>query len=217
MLRDLQDEISSRITATQRFAQATCRQRPGDDLLASQVARGMVWVQLYAIWEYTIIHAVREAILQARTHEHTVRSLKPEVLSIVLDNRIKSALDSRDKTVWANRIALFVEACCDQIAKWDENVFPTDGSHFRKEQVQTIWAVFGISEPIVPNQRHLGLIDNMVDFRNEIAHGRETPESIGSRFSADDMMDKVAEANELCLYVADTIIGHCTTGRNLCR
>ena len=60
-------------------------------------------------------------------------------------------------------------------------------------------------EPIVPEQRHLGRIMELVENRNAIAHGRRTPEDVGRSYSKQDIEDRISDIFDICIYIVETI------------
>jgi len=94
----------------------------------------------------------------------------------------------------------------------DNTLFPNDGSHYRANQLRTIWNIFGITLPIVPNIQLIGRIDELVDKRNAIAHGRETARAVGSRHSTAEMEVRFRDTEIIAYYVIDTMNTYCLTG-----
>lgn len=81
---------------------------------------------------------------------------------------------------------------------------PTDGQNFRYRQLESIWKTFCIQDPILPHGSTGGRIQEMVDLRNSIAHGNESPVEIGKRFTADDLQIRFDVIDEYCNYVIIT-------------
>ncbi len=85
-----------------------------------------------------------------------------------------------------------------------DEIMPTDGQNFRYRQLESIWKTFCIQDPILPHGSTGGRIQEMVDLRNSIAHGNESPVEIGKRFTADDLQIRFDVIDEYCNYVIIT-------------
>lgn len=214
MFTDLQDEINRRCLATERFFDSACR--PGDAQVAA-TAKGIAFVQLYAVYEYTTKRAVQAALQEMRAAAHPVGDLAPELLSLALHTSVSSIIDSGRKTQWNRRMALFTKSCSTDPIDVPDNAFPNDGSHFRIQQLRTIWAIFGITDPVVPTVLMAPLIAELVENRNAIAHGRKTAHEVGRRYSKAEIKRKNDQTKQICTHIVSTIENHCSNPANLMR
>jgi hypothetical protein len=98
-----------------------------------------------------------------------------------------------------------------------DGAFADNGSQFRKEQLEVIWQVFGLTSSVVPDGRLYPLIGELVEHRHAIAHGRNTPEETGRRLSKEDILKKITPSEVLCLYIIAEPERHCALHANLIR
>jgi RiboL-PSP-HEPN len=219
MFGTLKAEITSRILRTEEFFGAIHGQ-PGspmtEPILGSMTARGLIFVDLYGTYEYTVKTAVDAALTELKKRSTPFNRIRVGLLGVVLNAECSSAADSGRETMWHKRIELFQRALSTDLFDCDPP-FPNDGSHFREKQLETIWKLFGIVEPIVPNMRLLGRIGELVDNRNDIAHGNRTAAGVGCRYSAADIRNIISAIQAICLHVAVTFETHCAIEANLCR
>src|SRR5262249_22810129 len=149
MWADLQTEIQDRILASRQFFLAVAGPpgtiAPPIPPHALTTAKGLMFVQLYSVYEFTIIGIVREALAEIKTRATPINLLRLELLGIVLNAQFNSAKDCKPENAWANRIELFCRTNAVDPAVFDETLFPNDGSHFHHRQILTIWQIFGIS------------------------------------------------------------------------
>jgi hypothetical protein len=110
----------------------------------------------------------------------------PSLMALFLDAELQALRDCPDNGVWVRRIELFEAVFSKTAAQSPNTVFPKDGSHFRHAQLQTLFDVLGIKRMPARRRRHLGRINEVVENRNAVAHGREAPEDVGRRYSRDD-------------------------------
>jgi hypothetical protein len=76
------------------------------------------------------------------------------------------------------------------------------------KQLETIWAVFGLTVPVVPELRLLGRIEELVENRNAIAHGRRTAVEVGGRYSALEIEKRIDDVEQISSYVVTQMEDH---------
>ena len=214
MFSDLQLEIADRILSAQKFFHGARRLRDGQ---ARATAKGLMFVELYGVYEYTVTGSVREAIVEIKSRAMPINKIRLELLGMVLDSEVRALLDAGRQTAWDRRLKLFQRVNSSDTLDTPDDTFPDDGSHFRVKQLQTIWALFGISKPIVPHGRLFPLIGELVGNRNAIAHGRSTALEVGRRYSTMDIASKISRTRRLCTHIARTLASHCLRTKNLGR
>lgn len=212
MFGSLSGEIASRVS------QASMGIIANDSLqerypLYVAAARGMAFVELYALYEFTVRGAVHATLAAVAKSGVPVGKLPPSLLALILEGQWQSVSSSGRGHVFSRRIELLQEACGGQdLPQFDETLFPTDGSHYRQKQLYTVWAIFGIAQPVVPDARHLGRIEELVENRNAIAHGRRTPVDVGRRYSRADIEVRVQDTAAICNHIVDTLRDHVAAG-----
>ena len=176
----LRTEVLDRFTAVESYFKATYALGG----LIEQSAKGIAFVQIYAVYEYTARAVVRTAIDTIAAHGHRTQDLIPSLMPLFLDSELTGLKDSPRSGEWERRIGLFERLFGPPSPIPVRNTaFPNDGSHFRHEQLQTIFDVLGIRRTPAQRRRHLRRIDEVVGHRNAIAHGQEPAAIIGGRYT----------------------------------
>jgi len=195
MFSTLKAEIEARFDAIELYFHAT-KNFTGDN---AQTAKGLIFVQVYAVYEYTVCSVIRLAIDAIKGHNHKLKDIAPSLLALFLDPELKSLRDSGGKGVWNKRLRVFERAFSNEkINLSSNNNPPHDGSHFRYTQLVTIFRVFGISRLPVRRRSHIPRIDEVVGHRNKIAHGSETAEDIGRRYARSEILHIVRQMKSVC-------------------
>jgi hypothetical protein len=215
MFGQLRIEVIDRIFQVRQFASEACDLNCNPQ--SAIASKGLVFVRLYAIYEFTVTGIVTAALTEVQTHGLQIRDLRLSLLGIILDPELLSITTVGSGHKWPRRCELFERTDSSDSIPIPPIAFPGDGSHFRRPQLETIWTLFGLTSPTVPHRRHLGFIDEMVEHRNSIAHGRETPENVGGRFSGVDIADRIDWTQDLCLHLIAEMQTHCSTAANLRR
>ena len=81
MFSDLQLEVADRLLAVQTFFKTTGRV---NNRQAVAMIKGLTFVELYAVYEYTVIGAVREAVLEMKNRSTPINTVRLELLCIAL-------------------------------------------------------------------------------------------------------------------------------------
>ncbi len=213
MFPTLRSEVAERFDAVEKFFQQSCKLR-GE---LSKTARGLAFVQIYAIHEYTVVTAVEHAAKTVAAHARTFVELRPSLLALFLDAELRSVRDT-DKDQWFSRLALFDRASSKTPAVFaGEPAVPADGSHFRHTQIELILKVFGVRKNPTVRRRHLFLIDEVVNHRNSIAHGNSTAAEVGKRYSNQDVRNIIRRMESACLRLIKILEEHCSDPARVCR
>jgi hypothetical protein len=207
MFDPLKNEIIARYSAVELFFKDTQHFR-GD---SAQIAKGIAFVQIYAVYEYTVVSVFRTALDGIMKHRIATTDLTPTLLAIFLDPEIQSVQDSSATSKWQSRFRLFEKVCSKKPASVGNTVFPKDGSHFRNTQLRLLFEILGIKRFPVQRRRHLGRIDEVVNNRNSIAHGGETAEDVGRRYSRADILHSIRQMKSVCLLLISAIKKQCAT------
>lgn len=77
MFPTLQTEVMERFTAVKEHFRASRRFNGRN----AQMARGIVFVEIYAVWEYTLDAAVKTAGTEVSSQAHTYDKLTPSMLA----------------------------------------------------------------------------------------------------------------------------------------
>jgi len=65
---------------------------------------------------------------------------------------------------------------------------------------------------VVPENRLLGRIEEMVENRNAITHGRRTPEDVGRGYSRLDIEERFTDLRRICEHVLGSLETHYNAG-----
>ncbi len=206
MWNPLRTEIADRFAAVESFFKET-RDFKG---VPGQTARGLAFVQVYAAYEYTVRTVMRTAVDAIKLHKPRTQDLLPSLMAVFLDSELKALKDCSPARIWKKRIELFKSLFSAAPANADNTVFPHDGSHFRHEQLQMIFDVLGIKRTPAQRRRHLFRIDEVVDYRNEIAHGRVTPDKVGQRYTREEIWRIIKQVKSVCLLLVSATEKHCS-------
>jgi hypothetical protein len=212
MFQALQLEVMDRFTAVEQHFRKSPK-RPPD---VGQTAKGLVFVQVYGIYEYTARQVTHLAITEIASLGHTFSDLRPSLLALFLDAELSAVRDCGDAKVWEKRIALLEKALSsDQITA--VNTMPHDGANFKHSQIQLFLKTLGVRRKMTLRIRHLFRIDELVSNRHRIAHGGETAMEVGRRYSRQDILYHIRLMQKICLRLIFIVSEHCSIPKRHCR
>jgi hypothetical protein len=209
MFGPLRSDIEARFSELESFF-AAARIFDGD---LAATSKGLAFVQLYAAYEFTVKSVVQTAIDSINTHAHKMKDIKPSLMALYLDRELASLRDAGRKNIWNARLRLFERVFCDDIIALANNAGPpTDGSHYRHTHLITIFNVFGIARLPARRRTHLFRIDEVVNHRNQIAHGNETAADVGRRYTRSEVSHRIRQMKSVCLLLISVFDGFCADG-----
>jgi hypothetical protein len=216
MLESVEAETTGRLVEVQsylRFLRSIHRvSRSSVGQPGFAAAKGFFFVHLYGVYENTVTSSLREALRIINRSNVSMVECKPSLLSLALDSECEALSFSGRSTTWNKRIAIFERARSEDAIEINEALVPTDGRNFQFGQLQSIWAAFAIQHPVLPDMRLKGLLEELVEKRNAIAHGRETASAVGRRFTVQDLESRYRAMNRLCTHVVSTFDEYLTCG-----
>ena len=206
MFAVLKTEVESRFDAIELFFNETKHLK--DEHAAT--TKGLMFVQVYAVYEFTIKSVVRVAIESIRARRYKMKDISPSMMPLFLDPEWNSLRDGGRKNEWENRLKIFERAFSnDPVDLSGETRPPSDGSHYRYTQLLVIFKVFGIRRLPVRRRQHIQRITEVVGHRNSIAHGQEKPEDVGRRYTRSEILRIASQMKSVCLLLINVFDGFC--------
>ena len=206
MFGPLRSEVESRFASIKSYFSAT-KDFQGD---LAATAKGLMFIQVYAAYEYTVKGVVRTAIESINSHRHRMIDISPPLLTLYLDPELSSLRDCGRRHVWSARRAIFERAfSADFVTLPTDTGPPTDGSHYRASHLVIILSVFNIRRRPARKMQHLTRINEVVNHRNEIAHGTDTAENVGRRYTRAEIWHMERQMKSVCTHLISIFDGFC--------
>jgi hypothetical protein len=213
MLNDISINSTARLREVRSFL-TMIRMISGSNTFAFSselsIAKGLFFVHLYGSYEYTVVSAVQKTLSIISGMRYSVADYKPAMLSIVLDSKCKSVASVGPQKLWEKRWELFNQISPGNIVDIDDTILPTDGSNLKYRQLESIWTTLCVSDPILPRPILRGRLEELVENRNAIAHGRDSASTVGGRYSVGDLDRRFDDINEFCIYIIQCLENYIT-------
>ena len=205
--------IADRHLSSQRTVALIKSLEETSNVTLASACKGLAFVQLYATYEYSVRSAVQATLIALSAAGVEMRTLRRELLALILDSHWDSTSSSGRGRVWDSRMALIASIDSDELTSTvRDDLFPSDGSHYRIQQLRTIWKIFSVSVPVVSKPHLIGRIEELVENRNAISHGRRTPEEVGGRYSWQEIASRVNDTDAIASHVVSSLESHVQSG-----
>lgn len=158
--------------------------------LELKIMKGLFYVHLYAAFEKTINETVETALSLISSKNIKNNHLSPTLLSIVFLDEMKSLKDGNHSNILIKSSKIFSESTSANIVSINETTFEGHLQNVWAKTINEVSAILGINDfSFTP--RVAATINEIVQKRNAIAHGRDSASSIGERYRANVLREKM--------------------------
>lgn len=148
------------------------------------VQKALFVIVLYAALELTVTSLVVRTS-ETITGEAVAHSdLSRGMLSLALDPQLKSVASSGRRSKWQRRSALFARTFSSDAAHIHDEAPLKELGNIWCSSLDQVFEAFDLAQPTLHDPRVREYIDEVVDRRNAVAHGREAAADVGSRYTA---------------------------------
>jgi RiboL-PSP-HEPN len=166
-----------------------------------KLLRGLYYVHLYAALEKTINDTVEQALLLIKNDGIKNRHYKTSFNVVSLYPKMQGFKAAGYKDFFRKSIDIFAALDSDNPMEISNTLFSTNLQNIWFETLTQTLQCFGIAEfQVEPNVRTT--VNEVVDKRNAIAHGRESPVVVGERYRSDVLRQRT----QVIQLVADQFI-----------
>lgn len=179
------------------------------DIDLHNVHKGLYFVHLYSALEKSINEVVERVLLTIETSNVVHKHYSTAFNSIALDSKLTSyKMASRDRAMECI-VTLFNTMSCETHTKINESMFESKLQNVWFETVQQILLCFGIDSFEDENGRMKTAIDEVVEKRNAVAHGRIPVDKVGERQRCDVLIDRTTSVRsflDIFIYKMETYL-----------
>lgn len=164
--------------------------------------RGLFYVHLYAAIEKTLNELVEDVLLTIKNKNVKNKDLKIHVNVISLHPKLLSFKDCSSKNFLERAKTIFLGTVSEDIYPINETMMGMYMQNIHYSTLQNISILFELSE-FNSNPLDKLLIDEIVDKRNAVAHGREQASYIGQLFNTQQLRNKMMTAQQIIFSYID--------------
>ncbi|MDO6814269.1 MAE_28990/MAE_18760 family HEPN-like nuclease [Cobetia amphilecti] len=175
-----------------------------------KIQKGLFYVQLYSALEKTINDAVEKALLYIAEKSILASHYSESFYAVVLKDKLKSFKDSGYKKFFDGAVSIFAETRSQNTVKIDETIFANSLQNVWAKSIKTIFIVFGKYDFQLDRSSELA-IDEVVNKRNAVAHGRESALTVGESHTVSTLQDRYNTIRQVCISVIDELEDFCSS------
>jgi len=167
------------------------------------VMKGLFFVQLYGALEKSTSHASQ--LLLSKIHalapknEHVI--VQFNVVSMA--RKWKSIKDTGHGKAFVQMTNFFASLESPDYFGIDDTLFSSSLQNVWAKTLEDLFACLGMPNPLSTSEG--ALVDELVDKRNAVAHGRETASEIGQRYTTSDLRKRLQDVQTLIFKLIDRL------------
>jgi hypothetical protein len=171
--------------------------------LELKIMKGLFQVHLYAALEKTINELIETTLLYIGSNSIQNNHFSIPFNTISLIDRLKSFRDCGHKNFLEKSMEIFSEMTSTKIASINETIFANYLQNVWTSTIEEVMKSFGITGfEIDPRVR--ATINELVEKRNAVAHGRESATAVGERFRTDMLRIKMNTITDFSYKLIDS-------------
>ncbi|MHC1732806.1 MAG: MAE_28990/MAE_18760 family HEPN-like nuclease [Bacteroidales bacterium] len=161
--------------------------------------KGLIFVQLYGIIEFTINSTLTRTIDLINQELVKLQDTQPFIWSMALNPQL-DALREANRKKWDKRFDLFQKVLDNDEVIITNDIKPTNGDNYNFPQLESIWKTFNITAPIFNDVTFRGRLQEIVSNRINISHGNNSAAEIGSNVTPADLYIRIKDVSRYCSY-----------------
>ena len=176
--------------------------------LELNINKGLVFVILYGAFEYstTRLFVDMSALINSTSVQHC--HVDDALHAYSLDPLLTSVRMSGKTRKWSSRADVFNKQKSTDAVVLNESCFLQDLSNVWAETVVQLFKVLGVPGVALYNAKVRQYIDMVVDRRNAVAHGRESPAVVGQGYTGADLQNLLDELSKQVQYMNSQFAAH---------
>ncbi|EPJ96831.1 MAE_28990/MAE_18760 family HEPN-like nuclease [Pseudomonas sp. CFII68] len=160
---------------------------PPIDPLEVKILRGLYYVQLYGALEQSLNDAA-EAFLQALSEFQLCNNdFNLAILPTVMNSHFKSLSEVQGQKRWKKRVDFISAIANGDISKIENTVFSPLFQSSEIEVISNVMSYIGIASDLLRESEDRFYVDEVVQKRHQVAHGRISPAVVGARGRSEDL------------------------------
>lgn len=181
---------------------------PQPDPPEAKILRGLFWVHLYAALEYAVNSGVQRFLQAAERLGAPPEHLIPCFFSVVLEPNFSALRNVGEDKRWTKRVEFLGAQCGTTPKQINADIFGLYLQNIWSEKLETVFSCFGINQSIVPDISYKPYIDELVNHRNGIAHGRMSALGVGGTRRSPDLLIRYQAISSTCSHIFDCLEQH---------
>lgn len=174
------------------------------DIVPAEVnmMKGLFYVHLYSSLEKSVNELIENTLVHISSKSVQYNHFNLPFHSISLVDKLRSFKASGYNNFFSKAFEIFNEVSSTNVCTINESLFVNNLQNVWTKTIEEICNSFGIKTFSV-EPRIRAAIDEVVEKRNAVAHGRESAKIVGERFRTDNIRLKMDIIIDFCNYLID--------------
>lgn len=208
MLTSVRAEVSERLREVFLLAEHIRHLEstpPSPDPPEVKIMRGLFYVHLYAALEYATCQGVQHFLEAVATLKISTNHLNARFLSVALDPGFSAMRSVGEEKKWSSRVRLLDLQLSTESQSINADIFGLYLQNIWVEKLETLFKCLNINLPVVPDPAYRLYVDELVERRNGIAHGRFSALGIGAARRSPELLIRYNAISTTCFYLLDCL------------
>lgn len=164
---------------------------------------GLFFVYIYGLYEEIIRNIISATINGLNSSSACLEQCIYGLYPLIFSTEYDSLYNVGNEHKWERRWDISSKFSANPDIQIPYELFPTDGKNIRIRQLESLFKSFGITESVLPSPAIGGYIQEMVNNRNDIAHGNKLPKEVGRQYTKADLLLRCDKVSEVCSYICE--------------
>jgi hypothetical protein len=208
MLDAVRADVSARLTEVFQLLEHIRSQEetpPTPDSAEVKILRGLFYVHLYAALEFSVNQGVQRFLDTVSAMGIPPQHLEEQFFSVALDSAFTACRNVGEDKRWASRINLLELQSSGQPRIINGALFGLYLQNIWCEKLDILFKCLNIQQPITPDPTYRTYVDELVERRNSVAHGRVSTLGLGSARRSPDLLIRYNAISATCIHILDCI------------
>lgn len=191
---------------------ASLEPEPGSGIevpVAVKVMKGLFYVHLYSALEKTVSQVAETTLSYVSASSRPLNEIRPSLLAVALQDQIKAIRDCGASRVLEKSVKLMKSANSTSAAVIENTTLANRLQNTWASTINELIDTFGVDGFKVIG-RDKAILDEVVEKRNAVAHGRDSAMSVGERFRAPDLEIRFNAVQTVSVQIVDSFREYCT-------
>lgn len=174
------------------------------------ILRGLFYVLLYGGFEFAVNQIVSATLREISSAAVDISKLQQPFFALALHPQLTSIESGMNQAKWKRRIKLFEAQSQIKPCVIDDTVLSMYLQNIDRESLEQIFACFGIRTPVVPTPRYFGYLDELVEKRRAVSHGRSGAEEVGRAYRSAELLQRLDAVVDVVAHLESTFTTYVT-------
>ncbi len=202
-LTTVRQEVSIRLSEVQSFLSVI---KEGEKPRATQskntnTNKGLFLVLLYSTLEYAVTRSIIEYAETVNLTKVNYQHISSSLYALTLDSQLTSCAMVGREQRWQKRIELFEKQSSTDTVRISDSAFLEQLENIWTRTIFKVFNILGITNPALYDPRVSQYINEVVEKRNAVVHGRESAAVIGQSYTTGRLQTLYEELSKQMQYM----------------